>query len=338
MIVLGAVATLLAAVSLQPVATGLQAPLYVTAPRSEPGRLYVVEQGGLVRVVVNGKVRVQPFLDVRAKTAAGGERGLLSIAFSPGYAKNRLFAVDYTDVNGDTRVVQYRSDGTKAILGSARQLLFVRQPYANHNGGQLQYGPDGLLYVGMGDGGSGGDPGNRAQNLSSRLGKLLRYRDGHWQVAAYGLRNPWRFSFDRGTGGLWIGDVGQNAWEEVDYRPKGFGLTNFGWHVLEGRTPYQSGQTPNPAGTLVGPVAVYHDGDDGCSITGGYAYSGTAAPSLRGRYVFGDYCSGRIWSLGPGGAMRREPLEVPQLTSFGEDTRGELYAVSGAGTVFRIAR
>ena len=204
-----------AKLSLRPFATGFDSPVYVTAPRSEPGKLYVVEQPGVIRVLVNGKLRAKPFLDIRSLVRSGGEQGLLSVAFHPGYAHNHRFFVDYTDRNGDTRVVEYRSNGTAALPKTARRLLFVDQPYANHNGGQLQFGPDGRLYVGMGDGGSGGDPGNRAQNLNIRLGKLLRLnvdkRGASWQVAGYGLRNPWRFSFDRLTHDLYIGDVGQNA-------------------------------------------------------------------------------------------------------------------------------
>ncbi len=327
--------------SLKPYAGGFAAPLYATAPRSESGKLYVVEQAGLIWRLVDGKRQRTPFLDVRGRTASGGERGLLSVAFSPGYARNRLLYVDYTDRNGDTRVVRYRSNGVRAIPSSAKQLLFVKQPYPNHNGGQLQFGPDGLLYVGMGDGGSGGDPQNHAQTLSSRLGKLLLLRGSTWRIAAYGLRNPWRFSFDRETGDLFIGDVGQNEIEEVDILPRGFGLSNLGWHVFEGDARYQDGQQPNPAGTLVAPVATYHHGDDGCSITGGYVYHGADVPAAKGRYFYGDYCSGKIWSFLPAGGkatdLRQEALHVDSLTSFGEDARGELYAVSGSGTVYRLA-
>ncbi len=248
MSIFSAVAALLSTVAFQPFASGFNAPLDVAAPRSEPGVVYVVEQGGEIWRLRNGVRDTTPFLDVRSSISAGGERGLLSVAFDPNYAKNRFFYVDYTDTNGDTRVVRYRSDGDHALPGTATQLLFVKQPYPNHNGGQLQFGPDGYLYVGMGDGGSGGDPQNRSQNLKSRLGKLLRYKAGRWQIAAYGLRNPWRFSFDRATGALWIGDVGQNEWEEVDTVKRGFGLTNFGWRVWEGRSRYTPDQTPNPAG------------------------------------------------------------------------------------------
>jgi glucose/arabinose dehydrogenase len=333
--IFSAVAALLSSLAFQPFASGFNAPVYVAAPRSEPGVVYVVEQGGEIWRLRNGARETTPFLDVHTLITAGGERGLLSVAFDPNYAKNRLFYVDYTDTNGDTRVMRYRSDGNHALPGTAKQLLFVKQPYPNHNGGQLEFGPDGYLYVGMGDGGSGGDPENRSQNLKSRLGKLLRYKAGRWQIAAYGLRNPWRFSFDRATGALWIGDVGQDTWEEVDRVPRGFGLTNFGWRVWEGRSRYTPDQTPNPLGKLVFPVWVYHHGDDGCSITGGYVYRGKAVPALRGRYVFGDYCSGKIWSYAGGKATQF--ASVPQLSSFGEDAAGELYATSLTGSVFKLS-
>jgi glucose/arabinose dehydrogenase len=336
------------AVHLRLVVSGLDSPLFVGAPRSEPGRLYVVEKPGLVRVVVSGSLRSQPFLDIRNLVRdSGSEQGLLSIAFHPNYAKNHRFYVDYTDNNGNTRVVEYRSDGTTAMPGTARQLLFVRQPYANHNGGQLQFGPDKLLYVGMGDGGSGGDPGNRAQNLSVRLGKLLRLnvekRGAAWQIVGYGLRNPWRFSWDRKTSDLYIADVGEGAWEEVDLRTPAQQrmLNNYGWRVWEGRSRYTSDQRVNTRGQLVFPIAVYSHGA-GCSVTGGYVYRGTQAPSVRGRYFYGDYCSGTIWSLravrGKLRGLRREPLKVRGLSSFGEDAAGELYAVSLDGRVYRLTR
>ena len=320
------------------------APVHVAAPRNEPGRLYVVEQDGRIRVLVNGRLRAAAFLDIRNLVLSGGERGLLSVAFHPSYARNRRFYVNYTDRNGHTRVVEYRSNGTRALPRTARHLLFVRQPYANHNGGQLAFGPDGYLYVGMGDGGSGGDPENRAQNLSDRLGKLLRLnvnrRGGRWEMVAYGLRNPWRFSFDRANGDLYIGDVGQNAWEEIDYTPRQSpGVENYGWDVYEGNAFYER-KNPNPAGRLVAPVHVYANGGGECSVTGGFVYRGRAIPALRGRYIFGDFCSGRISTLrisdGRATDVRREAIRVSNLTSFGEDARGELYAASLTGAVYRI--
>jgi glucose/arabinose dehydrogenase len=336
-----------AALTMRPFARGLDSPLYVTAPQSEPGKLYVVEQPGVIRVLVNGQLRAQPFLDIRSLVRSGGEQGLLSVAFHPRYASNHRFYVDYTDRNGDTRVVEYRSNGTTALPKTAHRLLFVKQPYPNHNGGQLQFGPDGRLYVGMGDGGSGGDPGNRAQNLNIRLGKLLRLnvdkRGARWQVAGYGLRNPWRFSWDRLTHDLYIGDVGQNAWEEVDLRTprQQRALNNYGWRVWEGRSRYTAGQQVNPPGVLVFPIVVYSH-SQGCSITGGYVYRGRSIISARGRYFYGDYCSGTIWSLRTTRGKltsepRREPFTVSNLSSFGEDAAGELYATSLDGTVYKLA-
>jgi len=334
-------------VTLRPFASGFDSPIFVGAPRSERGRLYVVEQRGVIRVLVNGKRRAQPFLDIHGLVRSGGEQGLLSVAFHPRYAKNHRFFVDYTDRNGDTRVVEYRSNGVVGLPGTAKQRLFVDQPYENHNGGQLQFGPDGRLYVGMGDGGSGGDPGNRAQNLSSRLGKLLRLnvdrKGASWQVAGYGLRNPWRFSFDRATRDLYIGDVGQGDWEEVDVRTPAQqrALANYGWRVWEGRARYTSGQRVNPRGTLVFPIAAYSH-SKGCSITGGYVYRGSAVPAARGRYYYGDFCDGTIWSLrtvrGKLQGVRQEAFRVSNLSSFGEDAAGELYAVSLDGAIFKLAR
>jgi glucose/arabinose dehydrogenase len=321
---------------------GLAAPVQVTAPPGSRGVLYVVEQGGLVRVVKGGKLQPQPFLDVRSLTRAGGEQGLLGLAFAPDYATSRRFVVDYTDTDGNTRVVRYRSNGSVAMPGTARQLLFVAQPYSNHNGGMVAFGRDGMLYVGMGDGGSGGDPENRAQNPGSRLGKILRLdpaRPGAKPVvAALGVRNPWRFSFDRANGDLWVGDVGQDTIEEVDHVAWPLqGLPNLGWSVYEGRSAFKE-EKLGP-GRLVFPVAQYTHAD-GCSITGGYVYRGSAVPSFVGRYVYGDYCSGTIWSLrlvnDVAREVRREPFSIKTLTSFGEDGAGALYAVSGDGSLYRL--
>ncbi len=331
------------ALRLVEVAGGLDAPLFVTAPANEPGRLYVVEQGGLVRVLENGVLRARPFLDLRSRVLAGGEQGLLGLAFAPDYASSRQLVVDYTDRQGDTRVVRYRSDGARALPASARQLLFVDQPYANHNGGMVAYGPDGYVYVGMGDGGSGGDPENRAQNMSSLLGKILRLdasRPGAKPViVANGMRNPWRFSFDRKNGDLYVGDVGQSAIEEVDWvRWPWRGLLNFGWNVYEGTARFQ--QKALGPGKLVRPVAQYSHAK-GCSITGGYVYRGSVVPAAVGRYFYGDYCSGTVWSLkmvaGRARQLRVEPFTVKGLTSFGEDASGELYLVSQGGSVYRLA-
>jgi glucose/arabinose dehydrogenase len=321
---------------------GLDAPVQVTAPPGSSGVLYVVEQGGLVRVVTGGTLQPQPLLDIRSLTRAEGEQGLLGLAFAPDYAKSGLFVVDYTDTDGNTRVVRYRASGSVAVPASARQLLFVAQPYPNHNGGMVAYGRDGLVYVGMGDGGSSGDPGNRAQSPGSRLGKILRLdtaRPGAKPViAVLGVRNPWRFSFDRATGDLWVGDVGQDTTEEVDHITWPLrGLPNLGWSIYEGRARFKD-EKVGP-GQLVFPVAQYSHAD-GCSITGGYVYRGHAVPSFAGRYLYGDYCSGTVWSLklvnGVTRHIRKEPFEIKTLTSFGEDGSGELYAVSGDGSLYRL--
>lgn len=330
--------------SFRPVVSGLDEPLYVTAAPGEPGRLYVVEQPGRIRIVENGRV-TGTFLDIRSQVRSGGEQGLLSVAFHPAYAQNHRFYVNYTDNNGDTRVVEYRGENRRADTGSARQLLFVRQPYANHNGGQLEFDRQGYLYVGMGDGGSAGDPGNRSQNLRSQLGKLLRrnpLRAGSpWQIVGYGLRNPWRFSFDRVTGDLWIADVGQGAVEEIDYRARArIGrLANYGWNHYEGRSVFSSSPLRGN-GQLVFPVAQYGHDNGACSVTGGYVYRGSAVPAARGRYFYGDFCNGDVWSFrvraGRSSAVREEPFNIAALSSFGEDLDGELYATSLNGTLYRL--
>jgi glucose/arabinose dehydrogenase len=325
------------------VVRGLSAPVLVTQAPGERGRLYVVEQGGLVRVVERGRVLPRPFLDVRSLVVAGGEQGLLGLAFSPGYVRDKTFYVNYTaSGDGSTRIVRYRAANRRRMPGSAAEILRVEQPYANHNGGNLQFGPDGKLWVGLGDGGSGGDPEDRAQNPETLLGKMFRLdvrsSQPRPELVAIGLRNPWRYSFDRRTGDLWIGDVGQGSIEEIDRLARATsGLVNFGWNVYEGRSRF--GNDRLGPGRLIQPVAQYTHAD-GCSVTGGYVYRGKGIPRLAGRYVFGDYCSGNVWSIATkGGALRREPVSVPQLTSFGQSLDGAtLYAVSGAGTIYRFAR
>jgi glucose/arabinose dehydrogenase len=324
------------------IATGLEAPVDVTSTPSEPDRLYVVEQRGRIRTIDRGAVAPQAFLDITDDVKAGGEQGLLSVAFHPDYESNGRFYVDYTDLNGDTRVVEFQSrDGADPARN--RELLFVDQPYANHNGGQLAFGPDGRLYVGMGDGGGGGDPEERAQNLGERLGKLLSIDvdapGSEWRLEGYGLRNPWRFSFDRQTGDLWIGDVGQGEWEEIDFTPRdSSGLENYGWDVYEGSHRFED-EEPNSKGELVMPVAEYSH-EHGCSVTGGFVYRGDGIPAAQGRYFYGDYCSGNVWSLelrgGVSADVRRHTFQVQGLSSFGEDAAGELYLVSIEGTVFRL--
>jgi glucose/arabinose dehydrogenase len=324
------------------VVSGLDAPTHVAAAPGEPDRLYVVERPGRIRVLVRGRLLARPFLDIAAEVTSGGEQGLLSVAFHPDYERNRRFYVNYTDLGGDTRVVEFRArEGAQPRR--MRELLFVEQPYVNHNGGQLAFGPDGLLYVGMGDGGSGGDPENRAQDLDSRLGKLLRLdvdrRGAEWELAAYGLRNPWRFSFDPETDGLFIADVGQGEWEEIDHLPASArGLVNFGWDVLEGTHAFED-KEPSGAGRLVGPILEY-DHSVGCSVTGGHVSRGDELPEAYGRYFYGDFCSGIVWSFvlrdGRVTSQRRHPFEVSSLSSFGEDGRGGLLLASLEGTIYRL--
>src|SRR3954454_7503578 len=286
--------------SLQPYASGLGALTGISSTPAEPNRLYAVEQAGTIRYLGNGRVR-GTFIDLRDRLVSGGEQGLLSVAFHPNYKRNHRFYVDYTDKHGDTRVIEFRSRNGRGVKSTARQLIFLRQPFANHNGGELQFDSNGLLYVGMGDGGSAGDPGNRSQNPGQRLGKLLRInplrRGARWQMVGLGLRNPWRFSFDRANGDLYIGDVGQGSWEEIDYRPRSAvsQLANYGWKAFEGRARYTN--TPLGPGQGVAPVYVFSHADNNCSVTGGYVYRGRGVAAAVGRYFFGDSCSGTIWSL-----------------------------------------
>jgi glucose/arabinose dehydrogenase len=331
------------------IASGLNSPTYVSSAPGQSGVLYVVEQPGVVRVLVNGQLRAQPFIDISSIVKSGGEQGLLSIAFHPGYAKNHRFFLYFNDTTGDVRVYEFRSNGTIGLPNTGRPLLRVaHREFDNHDGGQLQFGPDGMLYAGTGDGGSGGDPHNHAQNLGSRLGKLLRLNvnkaGAGWRIAGYGLRNPWRFSWDRKTRDLYIADVGEGEWEEIDVRtPKQQRiLNNYGWRVWEGRARYTSGQRTTSRGRLVFPIMQYrHDGGR-CSVTGGYVYRGKAVPSARGRYFYGDYCTGEIWSLravhGKVVGNRKERFKVASLSSFGQDAAGEMYATSLNGQVYKLTR
>ena len=323
------------------VASGFDQPVYVAQPKSEPGRLYVVERPGRIVTLANGKRST--FLDIRSRVKSGyTEQGLLSVAFSPGYSKSHRFYVYYTNKTGDVEIDSFLSRGGRAVLSSRRQSLVVNhRANDNHDGGQLEFGPDGLLYAGTGDGGSGGDPPDNSQNLSRKLGKLLRLRGGRWQVYAYGLRNPWRFSFDRANGDLYIGDVGQDAWEEIDYRPRSAtGLANYGWSAYEGYASYRPSRLDH-AGTLVRPVHVYGHTAGNCSVTGGYVYRGSAVPSARGRYFYGDYCSGTLWSLRISGGKavenRRESTHIGSLSSFGQAANGALYATSLGGAIYRLS-
>jgi len=326
---------------LELVVGGLSSPVDVAAAPGDRVSLYVAEQTGRVRVVRGGVVRREPFLDLSRRVRANGEQGLLGLAFHPGYAENRRLYVHYSDRRGDTRVVEFRSDGERVLPGSERELLHVEQPYENHNGGGLAFGPDGLLYLGLGDGGSAFDPEGRAQDPRSLLGKLLRVdveRAGpRWQTVALGLRNPWRFAF-AASGDLYVADVGQDAWEEINVLPAGErGLVNFGWDLYEGPLRVEEGEPT--AGRLAGPIAAYPHGDE-CSVTGGRVYRGQLVPSLRGRYLYGDYCTGRIWSLrwtgGEEAEVREEPLSLPTLTAFGEGPDRELYLAAQSGALYRL--
>ena len=352
------------------IAGGLQSPVYVTGAGDGSGRLFIVEQVGRIRIVKNGRLLPTPFLDIRSLVASGGERGLLSVAFHPQFKTNGVFIVDYTRASttaanvGDTVIARYRASpptSDVADRASGETLLTIDQPQANHNGGLVKFGPDGLLYIGMGDGGAGGDvgpghaPQGNGQSLTTLLGKILRievnatgpYRipagnpnlgsSAKREIWAYGLRNPWRFSFDRATGDLYIGDVGQNAWEEIDFQPSaGKGGVNYGWPVWEATHRYRSGAT------LTGdtkPIAEYSHAGGQCSVTGGYVYRGAKIPALSGFYIFGDYCTGRLWTLVRfGGAWRLSSLrDTPySISSFGEDDAGELYLVDQQGAVYRF--
>ena len=350
------------AIRMTPVATGLSAPLgLVAAPGTNS--LFVVQQGGKIRILSGKTLRSQPFLDVGGRITSGGEQGLLGLAFHPAYAANGRFFVNYTDKAGDTNIVEFRrsSNPNVANAGSARVLLKVDQPFSNHNGGDLKFGPDGKLYIALGDGGSGGDPEGNGQRLDTLLGKILRIdvdsgspygvpsdnpfvsRAGAKpEIWHYGLRNPWRISFDRANGDMYIGDVGQGAFEEIDRAPKGVGGRNYGWNNREGRHAFGGGDAAN--GTTFDPVGEYGHGK-GCSVTGGFVYRGPAVASLKGRYVFADYCSGRFWTIAagprPGGLVEITgslDRKIANPTSFGQDNAGALYVVSGGGTVYRFAK
>jgi len=315
------------------IASGFDEPVHVTTPKGVTDRLYVVEQTGRIRIVRNG--RITGTLVRVPGVVCCGEQGLLSVAFHPRFAKNRRFFVYYTAPAN--RVVEYR--GSRRV----RTLLNVADPYSNHNGGQLQFGPDGRLYVGMGDAGSSGDPENRAQNLASPFGKLLAInvdkRGARWQVVALGLRNPWRYSFDRRTGDLYIGDVGAGSWEEIDFtRRRSPGLENYGWDVYEARAQVED-KSPS-RGRLVFPVAAYPLRGGDCAVIGGFVYRGSAVPGASGRYFYGDNCSGKVRTLrvvsGRARSVRTESFRLDSISSFGEDGASELYAVTLDGRLWKL--
>lgn len=348
-------------VVLQPLVAGLDQPVALT--QAGDPRLFITQQTGTVRIYDALGLRSTPFLDIRSIVLSGGERGLLSVAFHPLYRQNGFLFVDYTNLHGDIVIARYKvsaSDPDLADVSSGTILLTIAHPdFANHNGGQLQFGPDGFLYIGVGDGGSAGDPNNHGQDISQLLGKLLRIDVDHGspyaipssnpfaqrtgargEIWAYGLRNPWRFSFDRENGDLWIGDVGQDAYEEVDLQPAASaGGQDYGWRKMEGFHCYDPATNcADPSFTM--PVLEYPHTEGACSISGGYRYRGSQIPSLRGAYLYGDYCNGTIWSAVPSGAVwtsTRLFTTTIQISSFGQDVSGELYVLDVAeGVVYRI--
>jgi glucose/arabinose dehydrogenase len=333
----------------QLVVAGLQRPVDLQADGS--GRLFVIEKAGRIRIIESGQLLEPPFLDIADRVGSNGnEQGLLGLAFHPQYQENGRFFVNYTDSRGDTVIARFQvsSDPNVADPASEVPLLGYDQPFPNHNGGAMAFGPDGYLYIGSGDGGAAGDPIGNAQNTDTLLGKILRVDvdsgdpvavppDNPFgnEVWAYGLRNPWRISFDRLTGDLYIGDVGQGEWEEIDYLPAGSpGGANFGWDHREGAHDYEGG---GPEG-MIDPVAEYSHPEGGCSVTGGYVYRG-AMPEWNGIYLYGDYCSGMIWGLlqTDNGWQNRLLFDLDvTITSFGQDEAGEVYLVSDNGGIYRL--
>jgi glucose/arabinose dehydrogenase len=348
-------------------ASGLSKPVYATSAHDGSRRIFIVEQTGKVKIYRDGHVRATPFLSLSRSVSHGSEQGLLGLAFHPKFTTNRKLYVNLTNTAGDTVIREYRvSRANRNVVNTAteRRILRIGQPFANHNGGHLAFGPDGYLYIGMGDGGSGGDPNGNAQNINVLLGKMLRIgvnstspglayrivgsnpyvgisgRDEIWQI---GLRNPWRFSFDRGTYNLWIGDVGQGSWEEIDRAAQtgagpGPGL-NWGWNVMEGTHCYSPSSGCDMSGKAL-PLLEYDHSNGRCAVTGGYVYRGSAIPTLRGGYVFGDFCSGEIWVVDANASSpaAKVPLLDTNLliSSFGEIGDNELVVTDLNGRLYRI--
>ncbi len=346
---------------LQPISTSLSSPVFMTAPSGDSTRLFIVQQGGLIRIfdVVSGSLLTIPFLDITSLLSTGGERGLLGMAFDPQYAANHQFYVFYTNTAGDIVIARYLRDATDANLAdssSATPLLTVAHPtFSNHNGGMLAFGPDGCLYAGV------GDPSDNGQNQDTRLGKLLRIdpiqggpcannapnpfaTGGAPEVWSLGLRNPWRFSFDRQTHDLYIGDVGEGAREEINVSlapNAGRGL-NYGWRLMEGTLCFNPASNCNPGGLTL-PVLDYSHLNGACSVIGGYVYRGSAMPALQGTYFYADFCAGFVRSFRYQNGQPTEQTEWPLLsppgssvTSYGEDAAGELYVMTQGGGLFKI--
>jgi glucose/arabinose dehydrogenase len=350
-------------VRLQEVASGLAFPTYLTSPPGDTDRLFILEKGGAIRIVKDGALLPDPFLDLSGAVSTGSEQGLLGLAFDPAYAENGRFVVHYTDTDGNTRISLFRvaADPDRADPASEAPLLAVEQPFSNHNGGQILFGSDGMLYIGLGDGGSSGDPGGRGQSRADLLGGILRVdvgsgsgytvpsdnpfagrTDARPEIWSIGLRNPWRFTFDPTTGDLYIADVGGSAWEEVDVSTAAEGAgrgVNFGWNRMEGRHCHASSACDQTGLAL--PVLEYSH-DEGCSVTGGYVYRGAAIPALQGHYFYADYCQGWVRTFRFEDGQAVEPQSWPTLApgglipSFGQDAAGELYVLSADGRVSRI--
>jgi glucose/arabinose dehydrogenase len=342
------------------IADGLSRPVQAVDPGDDSGRLFVVEQSGAIRILQNGEPVESPFLDISDQISQGNEQGLLSMAFHPDFAENGTFFIFYTDVEGDEQVERWTvsaDDSNRADAESAAAVLTVEDYAPNHNGGLLLFGPDGYLYVGLGDGGSQGDPNNNGQDLATLLGSILRIdvdsgdlyavpQDNPFvgqegvaaEIWAYGLRNPWRFGFDRETGDLWIGDVGGGSYEEINLLPAGESGANFGWVLMEGSECYGGGTECDMDGLEL-PIYEYTH-DFGCSVVGGYVYRGEAIPELQGVYLFADYCSGLTWGMGQDGDgnwVASDPIESGlSISSFSEDANGELYVTDLNGGVYRV--
>jgi glucose/arabinose dehydrogenase len=349
-------------VSLEPVVTGLRRPVAVRNAGDGSSRLFIVEQPGLIRIVDGSVLRTTAFLDISGRVRdSSNEQGLLGLAFHPDYENNGRFFVNYTDLDGNTVVSEFsRSDGdpNRADPMSEMIIITIEQPRSNHNGGDVAFGPDGYLWIATGDGGGSGDPDGNGQNKRTLLGKLLRIDvdrgstytippdnpfiddpEARNEIWAFGLRNPWRFSFDRSTSDLFIGDVGQGTYEEIDFEARqSSGGRNYGWNIMEGSHCFQNGGCSSDGITL--PIAEY-DHDSGCSVTGGYVYRGGRFPALRGMYLFGDYCSGTIWALAPSDTNGWFSAIVSEsdarISSFGEDEDGELYVADlASGAVYKV--
>jgi glucose/arabinose dehydrogenase len=341
------------------IASGLASPVDLTAPAND-GRVFVVEQPGRIRIIRDGILLATPFLDITGAVGSGGERGLLGLAFHPQYASNGRFFVHYTDTGGTSRIERFTvsSNPDRADVATATPVLAVPQPQSNHNGGQIAFGSDGMLYIALGDGGGAGDPGQHGQNENTLLGALLRIDingaapyaipagnpyasgGGRGEIWAIGLRNPWRFSFDHERGLIYIADVGQNRREEVNVQPAAAAGLNYGWNRMEGTACYPAGSSCNPAG-LVLPAIEYENPAVGCSVTGGYVYRGARIPALRGHYLYGDYCRGWIRSFhytDDGRVVNEQELGtgLGNITSFGRDAGGEIYVLTAGGRVLRL--